>query len=130
MILVDSSVILDIFTEDPKWFGPSAAKLAALGVKMPLAINAIIWSEVSAPLASPEDAEQRLSAYKVLPLPVAAAFWAAKAFLRYRKAGGNKVRPLPDFFIGAHAYVAGLPLLTRDPARVKRYFPSVELVAP
>ncbi len=130
MILVDSSVILDVVTEDPQFGEWSAAQLSQWSVRMPLAINAIVWSEVSAPFASPEEVAARLARFTVLPIPVAAAFWAAKAFLRYRKTGGNKVRPLPDFFIGAHAYVAQLPLLTRDPRRVRRYFPSVELVTP
>lgn len=130
MMLVDSSVILDVFTEDPQWFEWSAGQLASFSVKMPLAVNAIVWAEVSAPFSAPEEVSARLSRFQVLPLPTAAAFWAAKAFLSYRKTGGNKVRPLPDFFIGAHAYVAQLPLLTRDPRRVRRYFPSVELVTP
>lgn len=130
MILVDSSVILDVFTEDPQWYEWSAEQLSRFSVKMPLVLNAIVWAEVSAPFAASEDVAARLSRFQVLPLPMAAAFWAAKAFLRYRKTGGNKVRPLPDFFIGAHAYVAKLPLLTRDPRRVRRYFPSVELVTP
>lgn len=129
-MLVDSSVILDVFTEDPQWGARSAAKLAELSVRMPLAVNALVWAEVSTPFAEPEEVARRLAGFQVLPIPPAAAFWAAKAFLRYRKAGGHQVRPLPDFFIGAHAYVLNLPLLTRDPRRVKRHFPSVQIVSP
>jgi hypothetical protein len=74
--------------------------------------------------------DRRLLNYRKLPYPYEAAFFATKAFLRYQSAGGKKIRPLPDFYIGAHAYVLGIPLLTRDPRRVARYFPSVRLIAP
>ncbi|HOC01662.1 MAG TPA: type II toxin-antitoxin system VapC family toxin, partial [Verrucomicrobiota bacterium] len=74
--------------------------------------------------------EHRLSAFTLLPLPLNVGFQAGKAFEKYRRAGGKKARPLPDFFIGAHAYMMHLPLLTRDPRRVRTFFPSVSLVSP
>ena len=132
MILVDSSVLLDIFTQDPVWFGWSAARIMALGSTDVLAINPIVFGEVSGMFATVQDVDYRLLNYRRLPLPWEAAFYATKAFLKYKQTSGKgkKGRTLPDFFIGAHAYTSGIPLLTRDPARVKTYFPSVRLIKP
>jgi hypothetical protein len=130
--LVDSNVILDVLTEDPRWDAWSAAALAQAANEGPVYINPIIYAEVSIGVATIEEMEEVLPAasFPRLPIPLEAAFLAGKAFLRYRKRKGTKTTPLPDFFIGAHAAVAGLRLLTRDSRRYRTYFPSVEITAP
>ena len=130
--LVDSNVILDVLTEDPRWDAWSAAALAQAANEGPVYINPIIYAEVSIGVATIEEMEEVLPAasFPRLPIPLEAAFLAGKAFLRYRKRKGTKTTPLPDFFIGAHAAVAGLQLLTRDSRRYRTYFPSVEITAP
>ena len=130
MILVDTSVIADIFTRDPEWFEWSSAQINHWAEEGPLFYNAIIFAELAVKFDTQRELENRLSAFTHLPLPLNAAFQAGKAFEKYRRSGGKKPRPLPDFFIGAHAYVAHLPLLTRDPRRVRRFFPSIQLVVP
>ena len=130
MILVDTSVITDIFTRDPSWFKWSSEQVEHWINRDAACYNAIIFAELSAKFDTPKELEHRLSAFTCLPLPLNAAFQAGKAFEKYRRAGGRKARPLPDFFIGAHAYVAHLPLLTRDPRRVRSFFPSVRLITP
>src|SRR5665213_3828873 len=122
MILVDTSVIADIFTEDPDWFEWSSSKLRLYANAGLIAYNAIIFAELSVKFSRREDLERRLSAYAYLPLSLDVAFQSGKAFEKYRNSGGRKSRPLPDFYIGAHAYVDRLPLLTRDPRRVRTYF--------
>ena len=130
--LVDSNVILDVLTEDPRWYAWSAAALAQAANAGPVYINPIIYAEVSIGVATIEEMEEVLPAasFPRLPIPLEAAFLAGKAFLRYRKRKGTKTTPLPDFFIGAHAAVAGLRLLTRDSRCYRTYFPSVEITAP
>jgi predicted nucleic acid-binding protein len=130
MILVDTSVIADIFTKDPDWFQWSRTQVERAANHGPVAYNAIVFSELAVKFDTQKDLENRLSAFTYLPLPLNAAFQAGKAFEEYRRAGGKKARPLPDFFIGAHAYVAHLPLLTRDPRRIRTFFPSVRLITP
>jgi predicted nucleic acid-binding protein len=130
MILVDTSVIADILTKDPDWFEWSSGQIEYWGKEGLLCYNAIIFAELAVKFDTQRELESRLSAFTVLPLPLNAAFQAGKAFEKYRRAGGRKGRPLPDFFIGAHAYVAHLPLLTRDPRRVRTFFPSVHLITP
>jgi hypothetical protein len=130
MILVDTSVIADIFTRDPDWLAWSSAQITHWAEEGPLGYNAIIFAELAVKFDTQRELENRLSAFTVLPLPLNAAFQAGKAFEKCRRAGGKKARPLPDFFIGAHAYVAHLPLLTRDPRRVRTFFPSVRLITP
>jgi len=130
MILVDTSVIADILTRDPNWFEWARQQLEQWADQGPVAYNAIIFAELAVKFDTQRELEQRLSAFTFLPLPLAAAFQAGKAFAIYRRTGGRKARPLPDFFIGAHAYVAHVPLLTRDPRRVRTFFPSVRLVSP
>jgi predicted nucleic acid-binding protein len=130
MILVDTSVIADIFTKDPDWFQWSSVQIERAASQGPVAYDAIVFAELAVRFDTQKELENRLSAFTHLPLPLHAAFQAGKAFEKYRRAGGKKARPLPDFFIGAHAYVAHLPLLTRDPRRVRTFFPSVRLITP
>jgi predicted nucleic acid-binding protein len=130
--LVDSNVILDLATNDVKWAAWSAESLARAADQSNLAINPIIYAEVSVGFPTIEKLEEVLPAadFRRLDLPYEAAFLAGKAFLAYRRRGGHRTAPLPDFYIGAHAAVAGLRLLTRDPKRYQTYFPTVQLIAP
>jgi predicted nucleic acid-binding protein len=130
--LVDSNVLLDIATNDAAWFDWSSQALESAANDSPLAINAIIYAEVSIGFQRIEDLESAIpsSLFRREALPFEAAFLAGKAFLQYRRRGGGRATPLPDFYIGAHAAVAGFRLLTRDPKRYQTYFPSVELIAP
>jgi predicted nucleic acid-binding protein len=130
MILVDTSVIADVFTKDADWLTWSSAQIERWADLGPVCYDAIIFAELAVRFATQKELEHRLSAVTCLPLPLNAAFQAGKAFEKYRRAGGRKARPLPDFFIGAHAYVAHIPLLTRDPRRVRTFFPSVRLITP
>lgn len=125
---VDTSVIADIFTKDPLWFDWSRTQIEHWAEQGPLFFNTVIFAELAVGFDTQRDLELRLSAFTCLSLPLNAAFQAGKAFGKYRYGGGKKARPLPDFFIGAHAYVAHLPILTRDPRRVRTFFPSVRLV--
>jgi predicted nucleic acid-binding protein len=131
-VLVDSSVLLDVATEDPRWFPWSAEALDRAAERRVLVVNPIIWAEVSVGFARIEELDEALpaSSFRRDPLPYEAGFLAGKAFLAYRRRGGARRTPLPDFYIGAHAAIAGLALLTRDPARVRTYFPKVEVIAP
>lgn len=131
-MLVDSNVILDIVTEDRHWFEWSSRELSRLADDHALIINPIIYSEVSVGFARVEDLEAALPAeyFRSEPLPWDAGFLAGKCFLRYRRAKGSRHAPLPDFYIGAHAAVRGIPLLTRDAARYKTYFPQLILISP
>jgi predicted nucleic acid-binding protein len=130
--LVDANVLLDVATNDPAWLDWSSRALEKTANEAPLAINALIYAEVSISFERIEDLEQALPStiYRREPIPYEAAFLAGKAFLQYRRRGGGKTAPLPDFFIGAHAAVAGFRILTRDPRRYRTYFPKVELIAP
>lgn len=130
--LVDSNVLLDILTEDPTWFSWSSSALEKCADAGHLYINAIIYSEVSVGFARIEEVEEAIPTQWVtrLSIPFEAAFLAGKAFVTYRKRGGSKISPLPDFLIGAHAAVAGLNLLTRDNARYREYFPTISLISP
>ncbi len=131
-IVVDSNVILDIVTEDKRWFPWSSEALAQYAETHALVINPIIYSEVSIGFDRVEDVETVLSPmlFRRDPIPWEAAFLAGKCFLHYRKRGGGKRSPLPDFFIGAHAAILGIPLLTRDASRYQTYFPKLRLIAP
>jgi predicted nucleic acid-binding protein len=130
--LVDSNVILDLVTDDPKWGLWSADALWRAADESSLAINPLIFAEVSIGYETVEELEQLLQPSELtrLELPYEAAFLAGKAFLSYKRRGGTKSAPLADFYIGAHAAVAGIRLLTRDPRRYRTYFPTVELIAP
>lgn len=130
--LVDSNVILDIVTDDPAWAGRSRRALARAADESRLAINPIVYAEVSAGFDRIEELDRALPAdtFDRLPLPWAAGFLAGKCFVRYRRAGGRRRSPLPDFYIGAHAAVEGLTLLTRDPRRYRTYLPQLAVVTP
>jgi predicted nucleic acid-binding protein len=131
-VLVDSNVLLDVLTEDPVWYDWSSAALAAAADAGSLAINPLVYAEVSIGFERVEELDEALppQTFVRLPLPWAAAFLAGKCFLAYRRAGGERRSPLPDFYIGAHAAVDGMPLLTRDHVRYRTYLPSLHLIAP
>ena len=131
-VLVDSNVLLDVLTDDPTWGAWSSGALQRAADEAPLVINALVYSEVSIGFSLIEALEEALplDLYRREHLPYEAAFLAGKAFLRYRQAGGARSSPLPDFYIGAHAAVAGYRLLTRDARRYGSYFPTLEIIAP
>ena len=130
--LVDSNVILDVFTDDPQWADWSSEALSFASDESTLAINPIIYAEVSVRVASIEDLNALLptTGFRRLDLPYEAGFLAGKAFLAYRRRGGLRTNPLADFYIGAHAAVSEMRLLTRDARRYRTYFPTVPLIAP
>lgn len=130
--LVDSSVLLDILTDDVAWAAWSEQAVAQAREEGRLAINPIIYAEISTGFGRIEDLDDAVPAsdFAREPLPYQAGFIVGKAFLAYRKRGGERRSPLPDFYIGAHAAVCGYRLLTRDGARYRTYFPSVDLVTP
>lgn len=132
MILVDTNVIVDVLNADSEWAGRSLDTLDDLATRDDLAINEIVYAELSAGYTDAHELETALSILK-LPLvrmPREALFLAGQAFRRYRRATGTKLNVLPDFFIGAHAAVTGATLITRDPKRIRNYFPTVTLVSP
>jgi len=130
--LVDSNVLLDIFTRDPKWWEWSLMRLEEATLRGPLLINDVIYAETSVRFRGIEDFDAALEKAGVAfaSIPRAALFLAGKAFAQYRSSGGVRTGVLPDFFIGAHAMVQSLPLLTRDARRYRSYFPTAELIAP
>jgi predicted nucleic acid-binding protein len=132
IVLVDSNVLLDVLTEDPDWFEWSSGALAAAADSNRLAINPLIYAEVSVGFDRIEALDDAVPAddFVRLPLPWAAGFLAGKCFVEYRRAGGARQAPLPDFYIGAHAAVEGMSLLTRDPSRFRTYLPQLALIAP
>jgi predicted nucleic acid-binding protein len=131
-ILVDSNIILDIVTEDHRWFEWSSGTLSRLAENHTLAVNPIIYAEVSIGFERIEEVEAVMSPdyFRRLPLPWEAVFLAGKCFQQYRRKGGKRRSPLPDFYIGAHAAVAGMALLTRDRARYQTYFPKLKVIGP
>ena len=131
-VLVDSNVLLDIVTNDPVWGDWSSRALERTADEAILVINAVIYAEVSIGFGAIEDLEDAMPVdlYRREALPYEAGFLAGKCFLRYRRGGGLKRSPLPDFYIGAHAAVAGYRLLTRDATRYRTYFPGLVLIAP
>jgi predicted nucleic acid-binding protein len=130
--LVDSNVLLDVFTRTPGWWEWSLAQLEDAALQGPLLINDVIFAETSIRFAAIEDFETALAdaGITVAPIPRMALFQAGKASVQYRAVGGTRSGVLPDFFIGAHAAVERLPLLTRDTRRYRTYFPAVALIAP
>lgn len=130
--LVDANVLLDLAEEDPVWASWSERALGDAAERGRLAINPLIYAEVSVGYERREQLDEALpkNEYVRLDLPWEAAFLAGKVFLAYRRAGGVRRSPLPDFYIGAHAAVAGMRLLTRDATRYRTYFPKLELIAP
>ena len=132
MVLVDANVLIDVLTDDPDWSEWSQAKLLEAYTDDRLAINPIIYTEIAAAYKTATALERALQPWPLsrLPLPYSAAWPASQAFLRYRKSGGKRTTPLPDFLIGAQALVEDLTLLTRDVARYRTYFPKVKMIAP
>lgn len=130
--LVDSNVLLDLFTEDPRWSGWSGDALAAARDDGLLVVNPIVYAEVSVRFTRVEELDEALPAADFLreELPYPAGFLAGKAYARYRGRGGAKRSPIADFYIGAHAAVCGYRLLTRDSARYRAYFPKLGLISP
>jgi predicted nucleic acid-binding protein len=131
-ILVDSNVILDVLTEDAQWFEWSSSRLAETAAMTTLVINPVIYAELSIRFDRIEELDDAVPAdhFRRAALPWEAAFLAGKAFVRYRRHGGKRHSPLPDFYIGAHAAVRALRLLTRDARRYRAYFPTVRLICP
>lgn len=132
MLLVDTNVLVDVLENDPDWADWSIGQLRAQSQIHPLAINPVIYAELSLTFSTVEALDDTLDklGLAIMELPRPALFLAGKAFVRYRRVGGKKSNVLADFFIGAHAAVIGCPLLTRDTKRYQRYFPSVKLIAP
>jgi len=131
-VLLDSSVLLDIFTQDPEWFEWSSETVAEMAESHALVINPVVYAEISIRFDRIEELEAVLGAAAIerRGVPWEAAFLAGKCFVTYRKKGGPRRSPLPDFLIGAHAAVTGMPLVTRDARRYRTYFPKLEVVAP
>ncbi len=132
MILIDTNVLLDVVTDDPRWAAWSQHHLEAASLRDRLAVNGVIYAELSTRYTRIENLDTMLAAASIAltEIPREALFLAGKAFLAYRKGGGARTGVLPDFFIGAHAAVARTTLLTRDPRRYRRYYPTVNLIAP
>lgn len=131
-VLVDSNILLDVATDDPTWGDWSSSTLARIANESILVINPLIYAETSIGFASIEALEEALPAdlFRRDDVLYEAAFLAGKVVLNYRRRGGSKQSPLPDFYIGAHAAVSDYQLLTRDATRYRTYFPRVELIAP
>lgn len=132
MILVDTNVLLDLVTDNPVWAAWSQQQLDLASAQDELAINDIVYAELSIGYARMEllDEMIRNAGLVNAAMPRPALFLAGKAFQRYRSAGGSRTGVLPDFFIGAHAVVADAVLITRDAARYRSYFPGIILIAP
>jgi predicted nucleic acid-binding protein len=130
--LVDTNVLFDYLTEDSEWFDWSSAMLEEASNTGTVAINQVVYAEVSIRYSTVEQLDDDLSVdyFAHLSIPWEAAFLAGKVFARYKRQGGTRRSPLPDFFIGAHAAVTGMTLLTRDPRRYRAYFPKLKIVAP
>lgn len=131
-VLVDSCVLLDLFTNDPNWADWSEATLEQYSQTNTLYINSIVYAEISIGFNQIEEAENAINQLdiKVLEIPREALFLAGKVFLQYRKNKGTKRSPLPDFFIGAHVSVSKFSLITRDTKNYKTYFPQIKLIQP
>jgi hypothetical protein len=131
-MLVDTNVLVDLLENDPDWADWSVAQLRAQAQIHRLVINPVIYAELSLTFSTVEALDDALAGLQipVIDIPRPALFLAGKAFVSYRRRGGTKTNVLADFFIGAHAAVAGLPVLTRDVRRVAGYFPTVALIAP
>jgi hypothetical protein len=130
--LVDTNVLLDILTNDARWAGWSINQMDAAAARGPIVVNEVVYAEVSVRYAAFEAFEAQIGdmGLALEPTPRAALFLAGKAFRRYRRSGGTRTGVLPDFFIGAHCVVAAIPLLTRDGARYRTYFPTIRLITP
>jgi predicted nucleic acid-binding protein len=130
--MVDSCVLIDIFQEDPIWYKWSASVIEIHAEVSMFVINPIIYAEISVAFKKIEEIEEALPLGYFLrePIPHEAAFLAAKSFLKYKRNGGSKSQTLPDFFIGAHALVNGMSIITRDKCRYATYFPALKLITP
>lgn len=131
-VLIDANVLLDVMTEDARWLAWSAAAIERAADRYRLVINPVIYAEVSIRYSRIEELDAALPKpmFDREPIPYQAAFLAGKSFLAYRRRGRTRQSLLPDFFIGAHAAVAGYRLMTRDAARYRTYFPKLSLIAP
>ena len=132
MILVDANVLIDVAMDDPVWADWSEEQLDASALQDKLAINDVVYAELSVRYARVTELDAMLRQFDIdlAPTPREALFIAAKAYQRYRAAGGIRTGALPDFFIGAHTLVAGVSLITRDAARYRTYFPGIRLITP
>ena len=132
MLLVDTNVLVDVLQNDPQWADWSIAQLRAQAQLHALAINPVIYAELSLSFSTFEALDRVVATMELAmhEVPRPALFLAGKAYLQYRRRGGAKAQVLPDFFIGAHAAVEGWPLLTRDAGRFRTYFPRLEVIAP
>ena len=132
MKLFDTNVLLDIATADPTWLAWSENQFRTIAAQGPILINPIICAELAPAFTSAADLNKWLdpAIFRRLPLPYGAGWIAAEAFLKYRRGGGAKTSPLPDFYIGAHAEIEKWTLVTRDAARYRTYFPNVALITP
>jgi predicted nucleic acid-binding protein len=132
LTLVDSNILLDLVTRDERWAAWSLEALGAAAARGPVVMNEIVYAEISVRYARSEEVDAFIEGVGLTmeAVPRPALFHAAKVFERYRKLGGTRTGVLPDFFIGAHAATADLPLLTRDPQRYRSYFPAVRLLMP
>jgi len=132
MILFDTNVLLDIATADPVWLAWSENQFRTAAAQGSILINPIIYAELAPAFANAADLDQWLApgVFQRLPLPYAAGWLAAQAFVKYRRSGGVKTSPLPDFYIGAQAEIEGRTLVTRDAARYRTYFPNLQIIAP
>jgi hypothetical protein len=132
MILVDTNVLLDVVQDDPQWAAWSQRQLETASLHDRLCINPVIYAELSIAFARIEEVEAVVvdADIEVEELPREALFLAGKAFMKYRRRQGTKSGVLPDFFIGAHAAVTGMPLLTRDAGRYQAYYPTIRLIRP
>ncbi|KKC31528.1 type II toxin-antitoxin system VapC family toxin [Devosia psychrophila] len=132
MTLVDTNVLIDVATDDPNWADWSQQNLELASLHRPLLINEIIYAELSVGFDRIEELDAFLggAGIEMHYLPTAALFLAGKAFAQYRRAGGQRSNILADFFVGAHAVVSRLPLLTRDARKYQTYFPGIELIVP
>lgn len=132
MLLVDTNVLVDVLENDPQWADWSIAQLRAQSKVRRLAINPVIYAELSLTFSTAEALDAAIDGLDLdlLEIPRPALFLAGKAFVRYRRQGGTRGNVLADFFVGAHAAVTGYPLLTRDPTRYRSYFPRVALITP
>jgi predicted nucleic acid-binding protein len=130
--LIDANVLLDIATADANWVEWSQAQVRAAASRGPVYVNPIIYAELAPAFATKDELDRWLdpNLFQRAPLPYDAGWLAAQAFITYRRSGGARSAPLPDFYIGAHAQVEGLTLVSRDAARYRTYFPSAVLVAP
>jgi predicted nucleic acid-binding protein len=132
MILADTNVLVDVIENDPDWADWSQRQLEAAAVSDELAINAVVYAELSVGYRRIHDLDAMPAAAGIILMQISrpALFLAGKAFQRYRRAGGTRTGVLPDFFIGAHAVISHATLITRDPRRYRRYFPGITLIAP